>query len=316
MSLTLEQYAADYLPGRGLPWPAAPKPVPLKAKAHVPAMKVKIVFWTADGTLLSIPHGELRYEHEHEFVTEAALDKTLKEFNMWNSMIRKPGAPAALLKEMFNKALTQLRMAGSGTEKFPEFPAEKIWDDIVSKLEQREYKYDLSIYGPRPEFLRKLTYFYHASIQGVGAYAMAADVTRQIFDRGILNGLLTDGQSFLMAQLRKSLREQDESFEEGLVFPGPWRVIGIDRKARKPSETLFKAAVDLAGTRGWKPADILHVGSRLTRDIAPAKKFGMRTVLFAGDKNSLEADAEQLKHPTYRPDGLITDLSQLLDALE
>jgi FMN phosphatase YigB (HAD superfamily) len=59
----------------------------------------------------------------------------------------------------------------------------------------------------------------------------------------------------------------------------------------------------------------LHIGSRIIEDIAPAKKLGMRTALFAGDKESLQATPEQLKDAATRPDLLLTDLSQLADVI-
>jgi FMN phosphatase YigB (HAD superfamily) len=57
------------------------------------------------------------------------------------------------------------------------------------------------------------------------------------------------------------------------------------------------------------------VGSSLSRDIAPAKKHGFRTALFAGDKASLSATSEQLKDPTHRPDVMLTELSQVLEVV-
>jgi FMN phosphatase YigB (HAD superfamily) len=55
------------------------------------------------------------------------------------------------------------------------------------------------------------------------------------------------------------------------------------------------------------------VGSNLARDIAPAKKAGFRTALFAGDKHSLGATPEQLKDPVYRPDVMLTELTQVME---
>ena len=40
---------------------------------------------------------------------------------------------------------------------------------------------------------------------------------------------------------------------------------------RKPSETLFKAALQALGEKGIGPGQTLHVGSSLERDIGPAK---------------------------------------------
>jgi FMN phosphatase YigB (HAD superfamily) len=313
MPLTLEQYADSYLPGRGLPWPAAPPVKPAKARPSLESMRLKAVLWTAYGTLIAIPSGELWFEHPQDFVTDAALDKTIKEFNMWNSMSRKPGAPSAYMKELYTKALTALKMAGSGGEKYPEVQSERVWEDIVKKLLTKEYQIDVSRYGALNEFVKKVAYFFHASIQGCGAYQGAAETVKELAGRGITNGLLCDGQAFTPAQIHKALREQDPDFDVAATFPLNLRIISAERKARKPSETLFKAAVEALAARGLKPSDALHVGSNLARDIAPAKKYGFRTALFAGDKASLVATSEQLQEPAYRPDVLLTELPQLLN---
>jgi FMN phosphatase YigB (HAD superfamily) len=60
---------------------------------------------------------------------------------------------------------------------------------------------------------------------------------------------------------------------------------------------------------------VLHVGSRLTHDVAPARKLGLRTALFAGDRGSLQATAEQLRDPATRPDVLLTELGQITEVV-
>jgi hypothetical protein len=242
MPLTLEQYALRLDSRSDLPWPAAPKIDPPRAKPSIRRLPVKCVFWTVYGTLVAIPQGELLFEHPQEFVTEAALDKVIKEFKMWNSMSRKPGAPAAYLKELYRKALTVLRMAGSGGEKYPEVLVERVWDDIVKKLQQKEFTFDAGTYGSLDEFVKKIAYFYQASIQGAGAYPGAADALRLTAEHGVVQGLLADGQCFTPGQLQRCLRQQDPGFELDAVIPLTLRVISSDKRARKPSETLFRAA--------------------------------------------------------------------------
>jgi FMN phosphatase YigB (HAD superfamily) len=315
MPLTLEQYI-ESLDSRGdLPWPAGPKPDPVKAKPSLHRLPVRAVFWTVYGTLVAVPGGEIRYEHEHDFVTDAAFDKVIKEFKMWQSMSRKPGAPAAYMKELFRKALTTLQMAGGGGEKYPEVQAERVWDDIVRKLQQKEYTFDAATYGSVGDYVKKIAYFYHASIQGAGAYPGAADALRLVADRGVAQGLLADGQCFTVGQLRRCLRQQDPGFDLDAAVPAGLRVVSADRKAKKPSDTLFRAAVQAAAGKGIAPSEVLHVGSNLARDIAPAKRHGFRTALFAGDKNSLVATPEQLKDPVSRPDVLLTELPQVLEVI-
>jgi putative hydrolase of the HAD superfamily len=229
-------------------------------------------------------------------------------------MSRKPGAPSAYMKELYRKALTTLRMVG-GTEKYPEVQVERAWEDIVKKLFQKEYAYDTALYGSINEYARKITYFYHASIQGSGPYPYAADALKLTAERGVVQGLLADGQCFTPGQLRRCLRQQDPTFELDAVIPAPLRVISAEKRAKKPSETLFRAAAQAAAARGIVPSEILHVGSNLTRDIAPAKRLGFRTALFAGDRNSLVASPEQLKDPATRPDVLLSELPQILEVI-
>ena len=316
MPLTLEQYVEKLDSRTDLPWPKAPPIDAPKAKPKLKEMPVKAVFWTVYGTLVAVPHGELQFEHDKDFVTAAALEKVIKEFKMWQSMSRKPGAPSEYMRELFNKALTTLRMtSGGGGEKFPEVQTERIWDDIVKKLQQKEYTFDATTYGSLGDYVKKIAYFYHASIQGSGPYPGAADALKLLADRGIIQGLLADGQCFTAGQLQRCLKQQDADFDLDAVIPPALRLISAEKRARKPSETLFKAAVASAAGRGLSPSQVLHVGSNLARDIGPAKKHGFRTALFAGDKHSLAATAEQLKEPALRPDAMITELPQVLELI-
>ena len=106
MALSLDQYACDFLPTRGLPWPTPPAIKKPKAKPSLEKFPVRAVLWNVYGTLLAIPGGELKFEADLEFVTDAAFDKTIQEFKMWNSMSRKPGAPSAYMWKCSRKPTT------------------------------------------------------------------------------------------------------------------------------------------------------------------------------------------------------------------
>jgi FMN phosphatase YigB (HAD superfamily) len=315
MPLSLEQYVERLDERTELPWPIAPRIEPLRAKPHLKKVPARAVMWTVYGTLVAIPQGEILFEHPQEFVTDAAFDKVIKEFKMWNSMSRKPGAPSAYMRELFTRTLTPLKMLGSGGEKHPEVRCELVWEDIVKKLFQKEYQFDAVMYGSLNEYARKIAYFYHASIQGTGPYPGAAETVRGLHELGKSQGLLADGQCFTPGQLQRCLRKDDPEFSLDRVLPANLRILSAERKARKPSDTLFKAAVDALGERGIRPGETLHVGSNLLRDIVPARKYGFRTALFAGDRNSLVADNDQLNNPATRPDVLLTERTQLLDVI-
>jgi FMN phosphatase YigB (HAD superfamily) len=315
MPLTLEQYAT-YLDQRGLPWPAPPPVKRPKARPHLVELpEVRAVTWSGYGTLLAIAGGELYFEHPQKFVMDLALEKTVQEFKMWGSMSRKPGQPSEYMGQLYQKALTDLRLVPSPGEKYPEVAVERVWEDILKKLLKKDYKFDAGFFGSLNEYSRKVAYFFHASLQGTACYPGTAAALAGLHARGVAQGLLADAQCFTIVQLQRGLAAQDESARlDELIDPG-LRVLSCEEKARKPSERLFRRMLELLGQRGVEPGEVLHVGSRVAQDIVPARRLGLRTALFAGDKASLQATPEQLKDPASRPDVLLTGLDQILEVV-
>ena len=314
MALTLEQYAT-FLDTRNLPWPAPPTVQPPKAKPHlVPLPGIRLVTWNLYGTLVSVPTGNLFFVHPQKFVMDLALDKTVQEFKMWGSMSRKPGQPSEYMAEIYARVLDEQRLAPSPGEKQPEIRAERLWEAILKKLLQKEYKFDAAFYGSLNEYAKKIAYFFHASLQGTGCYDGAARALEHIHSCGVKQGLIADAQCFTLVQLQRGLAAQSSVRVEE-VFDKNVRALSHEVGGRKPSERLFRHALQAAAQQGVSPAQVLHIGSRIVQDIAPARKLGLRTALFAGDKDSLQASAQQLKDPATRPDVLITDLSQVTELI-
>ena len=316
MSLTLEQYATQLDGRRDLSWPSPAEIRPPKAKAHLVLLPhIRVVTWNIYGTLLAIPTGELLFQHPQQFIMDIALDKTVQEFKMWGSMTRKPGQPAEYLRQLYTKAFDEQRMAPSPGEKHPEILAERVWENIVKKLFQKEYKFDAGFFGSLNEYTRKIAYFFHASLQGTTCYPGAADALGEIRRRGLAQGVLADGQCFTLTQLQRGLVRQNPKATLDLLFDADLRVLSSDVKARKPSERLFREMLPKLSQRGLEPFQVLHIGSRVAEDLVPARKLGMRTGLVAADKESLRASVDQLKDASSRPDVLLTDLKQIADVV-
>jgi len=312
MALTLEQYATYLDTRKDLPWPAPPEVDRPKARPHLVRLpQVRAVLWNVYGTLVAIPGGELWFEHPKSFVMSVALDKTIQEFKMWGSMSRKPGQPAEYMQHIYSQVLAEQRTLPGGTEKHPEVGAERVWEAILKKLLQKDYRFDAGFFGSLNEFSRKVAYFFHASLQGTACYPGAAEALRHVADQGLSQGLLGDGQCFTLVQLQRGLAQQDESANLGELLTEGLTTLSSEVRARKPSERLFRQALAALSERGLTPPEVLHVGSRVQLDLVPARRLGMRTALFAGDRASLQATPEELKAPTSRPDVLLTELSQI-----
>ncbi len=313
MPMTLEQYAV-YLDSRNLVWPAPPVVHAPKATPKLqPLPQVRVVLWNIYGTLLNVLSGQILHEHPQKFVMDIALDKTVQEFKMWASMTRKPGQPADYMGEIYRRVLTDLRLAASPGEKHPELRSERIWEAIVNKLNQKDYKYDAAMYGPLPDFSRKIAYFFHASLQGTACYAGAAPTLERLQQFGLKQGLLADTQCFSFVQLQRGLAAQHDRLAIDMIFHGALRSLSHEVGGRKPSERLFKHCLTQLSSMGIAPMQVLHVSSRIAQDLAPAKKFGMRTALYVGDRESVQATPEQFKDRATRPDVMVTELSQIAE---
>ena len=130
-----------------------------------------------------------------------------------------------------------------------------------------------------------------------------------------MQGLLADGQCFTSVQLQRGLSEQDETARLDELVPAELRFLSCDVRARKPSERLFRHAMQTLADKGIASSEILHVSSRLQTDLVPARRLGMKTALFAGDRASLQATPEQLNTPGSRPKVLLTELSQIAQVI-
>ncbi len=346
MAKTLSEYL-EWLESRKLMWPAPPKREPVKATPFVkPFENIGAVVWNIYGTLLRIADGRLLYQHEKEFRMQVALEKTIEEFNMWNSMFRTQEAPWQYMLGRYQKHAEELEMLGTvNAGDVPEVNMARIWLEILEELSQKEYSYDQNLYGDDDEWAEKVAYFFHACLQGVEASPNALTTLRAVTRSDIEQGLLSDAQPFSLAELMKELTVQDKdrkppvaakptsgilrkSGKKGApvsqskfisladLFSPAFLTLSHLEGVRKPSRSLYENCIQRFRKAGIPPAEILLIGTDLENDLAIASELGMKTALYTGDKLSLNATQKTLNAPETRPDRLITDLLQIKSLLD
>lgn len=316
MPQSLAEYA-EWLAERNLRWPAPPKFEPVNAAPYIkPLADIKAVAWDIYGTLLRITDGELMFVHPQAVRMEIALDKTIQEFNMWQSMSRKPGAPWEYMLQMYERAYDELRLQGSGRKgELVEIDAAKIWRKILDKLDKNDFRYDVGQYGDFDEFSEKIAYFFHSALQGVEAAPSAAATLTMISDAHLPQGLIADAQGLTQTQLLRGLHAQGTLADRAVWFDRSLVTLSYLEGVRKPSKSLYVTAATRFQQRGIRPENVLFISSRLREDLIVAKAAGFRTALYAGEKLSLSATASDLRDPTTKPDRLLTQLPQLRDIL-
>ncbi|MFQ5732725.1 MAG: HAD hydrolase-like protein [Planctomycetaceae bacterium] len=316
MAKSLSEYA-DWLDERRLIRPQPPAIQPAKATPSLkPLPGVKAVTWGVYGTLLRISDGELLLDHPQELRMQVALDKTIGEFNMWNSMVRKPGEPWKQMCRLYQKLLEHERMAGGGRQgNLPEVDARSVWRIIVGRLRKKGYAWESSLYGDEEQLVEKIVYFFHRSLQGTEASPNALRAVTAIADAGLSQSLMGNGQCFTLVQLLRGLQAQGTLPPPGRLFALDRTVLSFREGVRAPSETLYRRCARRMREAGIEPREVLHVGCRLADDLAAAKAVGMRTALYAADKTALRASRSEINDPELRPDRLLTDLAQIRDVL-
>jgi hypothetical protein len=326
MPKTLAEYT-QWLDERKLLWPAAPAPAAPKATPYLkPLGGLRAVTWSVYGTLLTLAEGRLLFVHPDPLCMEVALDKTIHEFNMWNSMSRKPGAPWEYMFYQYKRLVDDRLLAASPKPgEAPELDAAGIWQVLIERLGKKEFSWDESFYGEIEEFSEKVAWFFHRALQGAAAAPQAVTALKHVKEAGCAQGLIADGQCFTLVQLAHALEKQEKG-EPGVgtdsnrIGPPGWvaqlfnrnsAFLSFDYGVRQPASSLFEACLARLAKAGIAPEEVLHIAPRLKEELAPAKRLGMRTALYAGDASSLAATAAEVRDPELRPDRILTDLAQI-----
>ncbi|MFN0051833.1 MAG: HAD family hydrolase [Planctomycetales bacterium] len=304
---------ADWLDRKELLWPAAPPPTLPKATPFLlPLPEIRAVTWSVYGTLLLVADGKLLPTVPERMRMEIALEKTIHEFNMWNSMSRKPGAPWEYMLQQLQSLVEARQLSGTGKKgESPEVSLPAVWSTLIERLQQKDYVWDEQALGAIDEFSEKVAYFFQSCLQGMRAAPNALAALQHVRQCHFRQGIIADGQSFTLVQLVRMLRAQGEPPPLTRLFTSGCVSLSYQLGVRQPSSGLFEASLAALDERGIAPHQVVHIASRVRDELAPAKKLGMKTALFAGDRLSLQATGADMQDSQLRPDRILTDLRQL-----
>lgn len=313
MPQSLKEYAVWLSQRDDLIWPQVPNSAPVAARAHdKPLPGIKAVVWNLYGTLLRVTDGELLLSHHTELRMQVALEKTISEFNMWNSMTRKPGAPWEYILPKYRAALEDLELTAKvAPGDFAHVNGAAVWRRILDMLGQKDYRYDEEFYGDLDQLSEKIAYFFQMCLQGVEAAPDAVEAITAVSQLGLVQGILADAQPFSLIQALRAFGQQAKLPPLNQLFDPACLILSCQLGVRKPSATLYETCLKRFASKGIEPQEILYVGNRLQNDLAVARHLGIRTALYAGDKLSLKATSSEINNANLRPKRLLTDLKQI-----
>lgn len=315
MAKSLAEYLSALDERSNLIFPKAPRWKPIPATPSMkPLPQVKVVLWSVYGTLLRIDRGRLVHQHPQELRMQIALQKTIEEFKMWQSMSRKPGQPWEYMLQQYNGLVEDQRIVATQKKgDTPEIDSAVVWAKLIERLQRNEYSWDESFYGDLAGFAVKVAYFFHAMMQGTEPFEGCVETLARLAGSGIRQGLVDDAQQFTLAQLVHGLKRQGGEGNLTGYFSPDLSGLSYQLEIRKPSPSLYLNVAARCSASGFSPNEVLYLSNRLTDDLGMAKQVGFRTGLMVVDENCTELTIADLKNPEYRPDRLLTDVRQVLD---
>ncbi|MGO9244875.1 MAG: HAD family hydrolase [Verrucomicrobiia bacterium] len=253
--------------------------------------ETKVVFWDVYSTLVIARRGDLDSLLKRETELRMAFDRTVRNFSLH--------AAPARLHELFLRGIQAEReMRRAEGVAHPEVRVDEIWFKLLEKFQSDE--------PPTLSFAREVSLFFERQANPKELQFRAFDVLTTLQKRGVLHGIISNGQFYTPIELSDLLDEESHGairtyeslFDMRLVF------FSFELGVAKPDPTAFRRAVEVLTKDNIMPDDCVFVGNSLTNDVAPAQHMGFRTVLFA---------PEAVPECAIKPDLVIHNLGQLLE---
>lgn len=188
---------------------------------------------------------------------------------------------------------------------FPEVDILSIWHRLLSELSLAgviEVQMDAGI-------LVKTALLFELSSNPTWLMPEASDVLRELGNEGHILGIISNAQFYTPLILETLF---DRSLDE-LGFAADAMSWSYLHNFAKPSLDLFSSVLKNLHKRGIAPDKVIYVGNDMRNDVSTARRLGLGTVLFAGDRRSLRLrKGENHQLQTCTPDAIITELRDLL----
>jgi putative hydrolase of the HAD superfamily len=136
--------------------------------------------------------------------------------------------------------------------------------------------------------------------------------TLELLQKQFYLGIISNAQFYTSLSLSAFKETRwSEDFKQDLCF-WSWKY-----REAKPSFKLFDDAKQVLSKKYSIPvSQAVYIGNDMLNDILPAHKTGFKTILFAGDSNSLRLGAYETRLAGIKSDCVITSMPQLADCVQ
>ena len=271
----------------------------------------RVVLWDIYGTLFATRAGDLESSLKTPEAMLAAFLKTAGKFGFWRGV---PDTEDISLwfRERYLGQIESVHQKKKGEGiPYPEVRIEEIWEQIIAILEENGFRAGEEQRRLLP--FRTALYF-EIAFQQVTFYRGAVETLLKLKKSGLRQGIVSNAQFYTPLLLEYFLREfsnkgRISSFKD--IFDEDLVSFSYQLGRSKPDPLIFDPVLKELDSEGIDRDEIIYVGNDMLNDVYLASSLGIKTVLFAADRNSLKKCRGDERVEKACPDAVITDYTQL-----
>jgi len=287
------------------------EPIPTGLEPRIsPDTSIRAFVFDIYGTLLISASGDI----DESELSGTALQRAFSVASIKVEPPEKHRSP--LYREMLAAFKAEVKgfhaMEKTPETPFPEIDILKIWEDILLRERKRGM---LSFQDPL--CIKCFTFVFEMLSNRIYPMPGMVEVLQQLQKEGYPLGIVSNAQFYTPLIMNYFLHGTLSENETVPPFDPDLTLFSYLQRRSKPDPALFKVLEEQCAVKyGLKPHEIVYIGNDMYRDVYPAKRAGMKTVLFAGDKKSLRLRKDLPELKGIKPDYIITELMQLLTLLK
>lgn len=277
-------------------------PLPADVAPRLPAMSgIRCVGLDVYGTLFVSAAGEIAAGSDQSgHFGSPREDRRSAAFRAIAQMVGVEEGVAPEIARTFSDIVAARHNSGhrDGIDQ-PEVDILSVWEEVIATLS-----------APSPVVsIPEIATRFELMVNPVWPMPGLLDMLARLRERNLVVGIVSNAQFYTPLVWEALLGATPEAMG---VAPLIW---SWERSAAKPSPEIFAAFTTELAKEGIKPGETIYLGNDMLNDVFAARRAGLKTALFAGDRRSLRLREHHPAVTGVHPDAVLTDLRQLPEVL-
>jgi len=268
------------------------QPVPTSISPELNAVPgIQVVVFDVYGTLLASGMGEISTAESGSSTAAAAvLNRFFPDTDVTSSQIGEA------LRELIEESHRAAKLSGIDV---PEVEIREIWASVLKRL-------GLSVSEPSAEFIESVALEYELRSNPTALMPGATEILTSLISIGYPVAVVSNAQFYTEMILESFL---DSAVTDILFRHAVWSYVsGVAKPSKRPFTEIQ------AHFPSIRHDQFVYIGNDMLNDVQGAASAGMKTILFAGDRNSLRLRKGDSR-VSVRPDAIVTQLDDILTVL-